>query len=180
MNFPEISVAFDVQKAGKDFPVLFQKGYNKPLIYFDNAATSQKPQAVIDSLVRYYSEYNANIHRAVHYLGQKATQSYDDARIKVQEFVNSKSEKEIIFVRGTTEAINLVASTYGRKNISAGDEIIISAMEHHSNIVPWQMLCDEKKAVLKIIPINDAGELQFDEFEKLISPKTKFISIVHV
>jgi cysteine desulfurase / selenocysteine lyase len=179
MNSPEISVAFDVQKARKDFPVLFQKAYNKPLIYFDNAATSQKPQVVIDSLVKYYSEYNANIHRAVHYLSQKATQAYDDTRLKVQQFINANSEKEIIFVRGATEAINLVAATYGRKIISEGDEIIISAMEHHSNIVPWQILCEEKKAKLRIIPINDAGELLADEFEKLISPKTKFISIVH-
>jgi cysteine desulfurase/selenocysteine lyase len=171
--------AFDFQKAREDFPILKQKVYGKPLIYFDNAATSQKPQVVIDALTKYYSEYNANIHRAVHYLGQKATQAYDETRIKVQQFIKAKSEKEIIFTRGTTESINLVASSWGRKNISEGDEIIISAMEHHSNIVPWQILCEEQKAKLKIIPMNDSGELLLDEFEKLLSPKTKFISIVH-
>jgi cysteine desulfurase/selenocysteine lyase len=149
------------------------------LIYFDNAATSQKPQAVIDSLVKYYSEYNANIHRGVHYLSGKASQAYDDVRKKVHEFIDSKVEQEIIFTRGTTEAINLVASSWGRKNVSEGDEIIISAMEHHSNIVPWQLLCEEKKSKLKVIPMNDAGELLMDEFEKLISSKTKFISIAH-
>ena len=160
--------------------MLRQTAYGKPLIYFDNAATSQKPQVVIDALTKYYTEYNANIHRGVHYLSQKASQAFDDVRVKAQQFINAKSEKEIIFVRGTTEAINLVAATYGRKNITAGDEIIISAMEHHSNIVPWQMLCEEKKAVLKVIPINDNGELLYDEFEKLISPKTKFVSVVHI
>jgi cysteine desulfurase / selenocysteine lyase len=173
------AVDFDVQKIRKDFPVLTQKVYGKPLIYFDNAATSQKPQVVIDALVKYYSEYNANIHRGVHYLSGKASQAYDDTRIKVQRFINATSEKEIVFTRGTTEAINLVASSWGRRNISEGDEIIISAMEHHSNIVPWQLLCDDKKAKLKIIPINDAGELLIDEYEKLISSKTKFISIAH-
>ena len=175
----KLSVDFDVQKIRKDFPVLAQKAYGKPLIYFDNAATSQKPQVVIDALVKYYSEYNANIHRGVHYLSGKASQAYDDVRKKVHEFIGSKVEQEIIFTRGTTEAINLIASSWGRKNIFEGDEIIISTMEHHSNIVPWQLLCEEKKAKLKVIPINDVGELLLDEFEKLISPKTKFIAIVH-
>jgi cysteine desulfurase/selenocysteine lyase len=170
---------FDVHTIRKDFPSLSQTAYGKPLIYFDNAATSQKPQVVIDKLVQYYSEYNANIHRGVHFLSQKASQAFDDVRVKVQKFINAKSEKEIIFTRGTTESINLVASSWGRKNITAGDEIIISAMEHHSNIVPWQMLCEEKKAVLKIIPMNDDGELLLEEFEKLLSSKTKFISLVH-
>jgi len=173
------AVDFDIQKIRKDFPVLSQKAYGKPLIYFDNAATSQKPQVVIDALVKYYSEYNANIHRGVHYLSGKASQAYDNTRIKVQRFINAASEKEIIFTRGTTESINLVASSWGRKNISEGDEIIISAMEHHSNIVPWQILCEEKKAKLKVIPMNDAGELLLNEFEKLISSKTKFISVAH-
>jgi cysteine desulfurase/selenocysteine lyase len=173
-------ITFDIQKIRNDFPILSQKVYGKPLVYFDNAATSQKPQLVIDFISKYYSEYNANIHRGVHFLSQKASQAFDDVRIKTQQFINAASEKEIIFVRGTTEAINLVASTYGRKNINAGDEIIISAMEHHSNIVPWQMLCEEKKAVLKVIPMNDAGELLVDEFKKLLSPKTKFISLVYV
>jgi cysteine desulfurase/selenocysteine lyase len=170
---------FDVQKIRKDFPILSQRAYGKPLIYFDNAATSQKPQVVIDTLVKYYSEYNANIHRGVHYLSGKASQAYDETRSTVQQFIGSSSDREIIFTRGTTESINLVASSWGRKNISAEDEIIISAMEHHSNIVPWQMICEEKKAKLKIIPMNERGELLLDEFEKLISPKTKFVSVVH-
>ncbi len=170
---------FDVQKIRRDFPVLSQKAHGKPLIYFDNAATSQKPKAVIDALTDYYSGYNANIHRGVHYLSQKASQAYDDVRVKIQKFIRAGSEREIIFTKGTTESINLVASTYGRKNISEGDEIIISAMEHHSNIVPWQILCEEKKAVLKVIPINDDGELLMNEFEKLLSPRTKFVSVVH-
>ena len=173
-------ITFDFNKIRNDFPILSQKVYGKPLVYFDNAATSQKPQQVIECITKYYNEYNANIHRGVHYLSQKASQAYDDVRVKTQQFINAASEKEIIFVRGTTEGINLVASTYGRKNIQAGDEIIISAMEHHSNIVPWQMLCEEKNAVLKVIPMNDAGELSIDEFEKLLSPKTKFISLVYV
>jgi cysteine desulfurase/selenocysteine lyase len=155
----KIAVGPQAENWRKDFPILRQTPYGRPLIYFDNAATSQKPQVVIDALVKYYSEYNANIHRGVHFLSQKASQAFDDVRIKVQHLVHAKSEREIIFTRGTTESINLVASTWGRKNISAGDEIIISAMEHHSNIVPWQMLCEEKKAVLKVIPMNDAGEL---------------------
>ena len=163
----------------KDFPILGQQVYDKPLIYFDNAATSQKPQSVIDSLDMYYKVYNANIHRGVHFLSQKASQAFDDVRIRVQQLIHAGSEKEIIFTRGTTESINLVAATWGRKNIRAGDEIIVSAMEHHSNIVPWQMVCGEKNAVLKVIPMNDAGELRLDEFEKLLSPKTRFISVTH-
>lgn len=175
----EKEVKLDVESIRKDFPILSQKIYGKPLVYLDNAATSQKPQVVIDALVNYYSTYNANIHRGVHYLSQSASAAYDAVRGKVQQFIHAKSEREIVFVRGTTEAVNLVASTYGRKNIQAGDEIIVSAMEHHSNIVPWQMLCEEKKSVLKVIPMNDAGELLMDEFDKLLSAKTKFISIVH-
>ena len=177
---------FDVQKVRNDFPVLSQKVYpavngtgGKPLIYFDNAATSQKPQVVIDALVNYYSSYNANIHRGVHYLSQKASKAFDDVRVNIQQFINAKSNREIVFTRGTTESINLVASTYGKKNIFPGDEIIISAMEHHSNIVPWQMLCQEKKAVLKVIPMNDKGELTPDDFIRLLSSKTKFVSLVH-
>ena len=172
-------VASDVQQCRRDFPILEQKAYGKPLIYFDNAASSQKPQSVIDALVKYYSTENANIHRGVHYLSQKASQSFDDVRIKLQQFINAETERSIIFTKGTTESINLVASTYGRKNVQQGDEIIISEMEHHSNIVPWQILCEEKNAKLKVIPMNDEGELLMEEFKKLISPKTKFISIVH-
>ena len=171
---------FDIATVRKDFPILNQTAYGKPLIYFDNAATSQKPQVVIDALTKYYSEYNANIHRGVHFLSQKASQAFDDVRVKVHQFIGSKVEQELIFTRGTTESINLVASTYGRKNIGEGDELIISAMEHHSNIVPWQMLCEEKNAKLKVIPMNDAGELLVDEFEKLLCPKTKFVSLVHI
>lgn len=171
---------FDIADVRKDFPILNQTAYGKPLIYFDNAATSQKPQVVIDALTKYYSEYNANIHRGVHFLSQKASQAFDDVRVKVHQFIGSKAEQEIIFTRGTTESINLVASTYGRKNIGEGDELIISAMEHHSNIVPWQMLCEEKNAKLKVIPMNDEGALLVDEFEKLLSPKTKFVSLVHI
>ena len=163
--------ATEIEQIRSDFPILSQKVYGKPLVYFDNAATSQKPISVIQSINKYYSETNSNIHRAVHYLGQKASQQFDDTRVKVQKFIGANSEREIIFVRGTTEAINLVASTYGRKNINAGDEIIISAMEHHSNIVPWQMLCEEKKAVLKIIPMNDNGELNMDHLFPCFRPK---------
>ncbi len=172
---------FDVISIRKDFPILHQKIYaQKPLIYFDNAASSQKPDQVINCISDYYRSYHANVHRGVHFLSQKASQAYDDARVKVRDFTGASSEKEIIFTRGTTESINLVAAAYGRKHIGAGDEIILSAMEHHSNIVPWQLLCEEKKAVLKIIPMNEEGELQADAFEKLISPKTKLVSIVWI
>jgi cysteine desulfurase / selenocysteine lyase len=170
---------FDVEKARKNFPILNEKPYGKTLAYFDNAATSQKPQVVIDALSNYYTHYNANIHRGVHFLSQKASQAFDDVRIQVGQFINATTEREIIFTRGTTESINLVAATYGRKFISSGDEIIISTMEHHSNIVPWQMLCEEKGAALKVIPITDSGELIFEKFIELISDKTKFISLVH-
>ncbi|MBK8587031.1 MAG: cysteine desulfurase [Bacteroidetes bacterium] len=171
--------AFDVEKVRNDFPVLKTKAHGKPLIYFDNAATSQKPQVVIDKLVDYYSNYNANIHRGVHYLSQKASNEFDVVRSIVQKFINAASEREIIFVRGTTEGINLVASTYGRQNVKAGDEIIVTAMEHHSNILPWQMLCEEKGATLKVIPMNDNGEVIMEEYKKLLSPKTKLVSVVH-
>jgi cysteine desulfurase/selenocysteine lyase len=148
-------------------------------VYLDNAATSQKPQCVIDSISRYYETINSNIHRGVHYLSQKASQEYDDARVAVQKFINAKSEREIIFVRGTTEGINLVAATYGRKNIKADDEIIISAFEHHSNIVPWQLLCEEKGAKLRVIPMNDAGELLLEDYSNMLNPRVKLISISH-
>ncbi len=171
---------FDVQTLRKDFPILSQKVYGKPLIYLDNAATSQKPQFVIDSLVKYYTEYNANIHRGVHHLSQKASVAYDDVRTKVQQFINAESDKEIVFVRGTTEGINLVAATFGRMNVKAGDEVIISTMEHHSNIVPWQMLCEESGATLKVIPINEQGEIIFEEYEKLLNERTKLVSITYI
>ncbi len=167
--------------ARSDFPILHQRIYNnKQLIYFDNAASSQKPQAVIDAISEYYSSYNANVHRGVHFLSQKASDAYDKARVKVKDFIGAASEKEIVFTKGTTESINLVAASWGRKNISAGDEVIVSGMEHHSNIVPWQLLCEEKNAVMKVIPINDDGELILEDFEKLLSPRTKIVSVVYI
>ena len=174
------SGAFDVYKIREDFPILKQNVNGKPLVYLDNAATSQKPQAVLDTLRHYYTVDNSNVHRGVHELSQRATKAYEDARAKVQHFLNARESREIIYVRGTTEAINLVAMTYGRKNIGAGDEIIITAMEHHSNIVPWQILCEEKGAVLRVAPINESGELLLDEFEKLLNPRTKFVAVAHV
>jgi cysteine desulfurase/selenocysteine lyase len=175
-----VSGAFDVYKIREDFPILNQQVNGRPLVYLDNAATSQKPQVVLDALQHYYRMDNSNVHRGVHELSQRATKAYEDVRVKVQHFLNARESREIIFVRGTTEAINLVAMTYGRKNVGAGDEVIISALEHHSNIVPWQILCEEKGAVLRVIPINDAGELLLDEFEKLLSPRTKIVAVAHV
>ena len=174
-----VAKPFDVARIREDFPILKQTINDRPLVYLDNAATSQKPQAVIDALVNYYTTENSNVHRGVHTLSQRATDAYEEARSKVRQFINAADDKEIIFVRGTTEGINLVAQTYGRQNIGPGDEIIISAMEHHSNIVPWQMLCQEKGAHLKVVPINDDGELLLDEYEKLLNPRTKLVSIVH-
>ncbi len=172
--------SFPVEKIRADFPILKEKIRNKPLVYLDNAATCQKPLAVIDSISHLYMHEYANVHRGVHTLSIKATDRYEGAREKVKNFINAKSTKEIIFVKGTTEAINLIAQTFGKANISAGDEILITAMEHHSNIVPWQMLCEETGAILKVAPINLQGELIYDEFEKLISNKTKLISVVHM
>ena len=171
---------FDVNKIRKEFPILSKKVHDKNLVYLDNAATTQKPNYVIDKVNDYYTTMNANIHRGVHALSQEATEGFESARIKIKQFINALGKNQIIFTRGTTEAINLVASSYGRKNIKEGDEIIISHMEHHSNIVPWQLLCKEKNVKLRIIPINDNGELIYEEFEKLVNKKTKFISIVHV
>jgi len=171
---------FPVEKIRADFPILAEKIRNKPLVYLDNAATCQKPQAVIDSIVHLYSHDYANVHRGVHTLSVRSTDLFEGARAKVKDFINADSEKEIIFVRGATEAINLVAQTYGKVNIKPGDEIIITEMEHHSNIVPWQMLCEQTGAVLKVAPINLRGELIFAEFEKLISDKTKLVSVVHM
>ena len=175
-----IKPSSDINVIRKSFPILNREVKNQLLVYLDNAATSQKPQVVIDALNYYYSNYNANIHRGIHTLAEEATAAYEATRSTVKDFINASSSEEIIFTRGTTEGINLVAYTWGRKNIHEGDEIIISTMEHHSNIVPWQILCEEKKAVLKVIPINDDGELLMDEYRKLLSPKTKLVSIVHV
>ncbi len=173
------SMIYDVEKIRSDFPVLNQQVHGKPLVYLDNAATSQKPQVVIDSLVNYYTNDNANIHRGVHTLSERATLSYENARKTVQVFLNASSEKEIVFTRGATEAINLVANGVA-DYISAGDEILITAMEHHSNIVPWQMLCEKTGAVLKVAPIDEQGELVLEEFEALISKKTKFAALSHM
>ena len=172
--------ALDVQKIRKDFPILLRTMNGRPLIYFDNGATTQKPKQVIDAIVKYYTEQNANIHRGVHSMSQDITAAYEDARVTVQKHIGAKHEHEIIFTKGTTESINLVATAFGKKFINAGDEIIVSEMEHHSNILPWQVLCEEKKAILKVIPISDTGELQMDEYKKLLSKKTKLVAIVHV
>lgn len=162
------------------FPILNRHVKGHPLVYFDNAATTQKPQQVIDALVHYYTNTNANVHRGIHSLAEEATADFEATRDAAQMFINAPNREDIVFTRGTTESINLVAYTWGRQNIRQGDEVIISGMEHHSNIVPWQLLCEEKNAALKIIPINDKGELIMEEFEKLLSPKTKLVSIVHV
>ncbi len=172
--------SFDVQKLREEFPILKQNVNGKPLVYLDNAATNQKPLSVIDSINDYYKKINSNVHRGIHTLSERATEAYEGAREKVREFIDAESVKEIIFVRGTTEAVNLVASTYGKMNINEGDEIIISGMEHHSNFIPWQILCKEKNARLKFIPVNDEGELILDEFEKMINERTKFVSLVYV
>jgi len=173
MNYP-------IEKIRADFPILEQTIRNKPLIYFDNAASCQKPNQVIDCISDFYRQDYANIHRGVHTLSQRATDKYELVREKVQNFINAKSEKEIIFVRGATEAINLVANTYGKANIKAGDEILITAMEHHANIVPWQMLCEQTGAVLKVAPIDKNGELLYSEFEKLLSDKTKLVAVTQM
>jgi len=173
-------VPLDVGAVRADFPILHQKVHGKPLAYLDNAATAQKPDTVIKTLDEYYREYNSNIHRGVHSLSEHATAAYEQAREKARAFINAASVKETIFVRGTTEGINLIAQSYGRPKLREGDEIIISEMEHHSNIVPWQMLCQQTGAVLKIIPINDTGELIMEEYEKLLGPKTKIVSVGHI
>ncbi|MBI3015804.1 MAG: aminotransferase class V-fold PLP-dependent enzyme, partial [Candidatus Tectomicrobia bacterium] len=177
---PDRPSGFDVENIRRDFPILARKVHGKPLVYLDNAATTQKPQVVIDTITRYYQEDNSNIHRGLHFLSEKATQDYEAARAKVRRFLNTAQDREIIFVRGATEGINLVAQTYGRASVKAGDEIVLSIMEHHSNIVPWQMLCEEKGARLRVVPINDEGELLLDEYEKLLNARTKLVSIVHI
>ena len=172
--------ALDVERVREEFPILAQLVRGKPLVYLDNAATTQKPRAVIDAIRRYYAAENANIHRGVHYLSELATREYEDARAGVQRFLNAAESNEIIFVRGTTEGVNLVAQSYGRTQLKAGDEVLITAMEHHSNIVPWQMICDETGAKLRVVPINDAGELLLDEYERMLTSRTKLVSVVHV
>ena len=177
---PTKILSFDADSIREDFPIIKQLVYGKPLVYLDNAATSQKPTAVIDATTRYYSTDNSNIHRGVHLLSERATQQYEEARVKAQRFINAAAPKEIIFTRGTTEAINLVAGSYGRANVVSGDEVLITAMEHHSNIVPWQILCEEKGAHLRVAPINDDGELILEEFAKLLNERTRIVSLAHV
>ena len=170
----------DIQKIRTDFPILNQQVYKKPLIYFDNGATTQKPQCVINEEIKIYTQENSNIHRGVHYLSEQLTQRYEDARKVVQKFINAEHDHEVIFTSGTTESINTIAYSFGEKYISEGDEIIISTLEHHANIVPWQMLCQRKNAKLKVIPINEKGELILDEYEKLLSSKTKIVAVNQV
>ena len=171
---------FDVDRIRDDFPILKQRVNGNPLVYLDNGATSQKPQSVIDAIVDYYTTTNSNVHRGVHTMSQQATDGYEGARSKIREFINAGKDEEIIFTRNTTEGLNLVAHSYGRQNIRSGDDIIVSNMEHHSNIVPWQMLCEENGANLKVVPIDDSGELVMDEYQKMLSSRTKLVSITHV
>jgi cysteine desulfurase / selenocysteine lyase len=175
-----VAPAFEVEKIREDFPVLKQKVHGKPLVYLDNAATAQKPQVVIDAIVKFYEVDCANIHRGVHELSQRSTAAYEKTRTKVRRLLHAKSDKEIVFLRGTTEAINLVTHSWGRKNIKEGDEIIIAGLEHHSNIVPWQILCEEKGAKLRVIPIDDRGELILEEYAKLLGPRTRMVAVGHV
>lgn len=179
MDTLAIKSTLDISKIRKQFPVLNQQVNGKPLVYLDNAATNQKPQRVIDALTSYYEKDNANIHRGIHTLAERATKAYETTRHSMQAFIGAKHVEEIIFTRGVTESINLVASSYGRAFLKAGDEIIISGMEHHSNIVPWQLICEEKGALLKVIPVNDIGEIDFVAFQKLLSDKTKIVAVNH-
>lgn len=171
---------FDVAKIRGDFPILSRPVYNRPLVYLDNSATTQKPRVVVDSIVREYYSENANVHRGVHFLSQQATDLYEQARGRVRTFINARSDKEIVFTRGTTESLNLVASSFGERFMGEGDEVIISAMEHHSNIVPWQLLQERKGIRLRVIPINDRGELLLDEYEKLFNKRTRIVAVTHV
>ena len=174
------TVPFDVEAIRKDFPILRQQMRDHPLVYLDNAATTQKPQLVLDTLARYYAAGNANIHRGVYELSEEATAAYDGARSKVKQLLNAGSSREIVFTRNSTEGINLVAQTFGRQHLKAGDEVLITHMEHHSNIVPWQLLCEQCNAKLRVAPIDETGTLQLDEFERLLGPRTRLASVVHL
>lgn len=176
----QVVPTFDVERVRQDFPVLKQTIHGKPLVYLDSAATAQKPYSVIEAIRRFHEVDCANIHRGVHELSQRSTAAYEETRAKARKFLNARTRSELIFVRGTTEAVNLVSSTWGRKSAKAGDEIIVSAMEHHSNIVPWQMLCEETGARLRVIPMNERGELILEEYEKLLNPRTKLVAFCHV
>jgi cysteine desulfurase/selenocysteine lyase len=175
-----MAITFDVQRVREDFPILKQTVHGRPLVYLDNAATTQKPRQVLDALERFYGTECANVHRAVHLLSERATGDYEEARAKVRRFLNATEDREIVFVRGATEGINLVAQTYGRQHLGPGDEVLISAMEHHSNIVPWQIACAERGARLRVAPIDDAGEFLLDEYEKLLGPRTRLVAVAHV
>ncbi|MFQ5570944.1 MAG: SufS family cysteine desulfurase [Rhodothermales bacterium] len=178
---PAASTSYDVEHVRADFPALHQEIYDgQPLVYLDNAATSQKPQAVIDRLDAYYIRENSNVHRGVHFLSQQATEEYEAAREQIARFINAPEAHQIIYTRGATEAINLVAASYGRTQVGSGDEIVISTMEHHSNIVPWQMLCEERGATLRVIPINNRGELLFDDYQRLLTERAKLVAVAHV
>lgn len=170
----------DIEQIRKDFPLLQTPVYGKPLVYLDNAATTQKPKVVLESLYNYYTRYNSNVHRGVHFLSQQATEAYEQARKKVAGFINARHEHEIIFTKGTTNSINLVASSFGKKFLQPGDEVLISAMEHHSNIVPWQMICEERGATLKVIPINEQGELRMEAFDELLTGKVKIVAVTYI
>jgi cysteine desulfurase / selenocysteine lyase len=176
----ESTVALDVERIRKDFPILHQEVHGRPLVYLDSAATSQKPQVVLDALADYYARDNANVHRGVHLLSERATEAYEGARARIQRFLNAAHPSEIVFVRGTTEGINLVAQTYGRRTVGPGDEVVITALEHHSNIVPWQMLCEETDATLRVVPIDDAGEVDVDAYERLLGERTRLVAVAHV
>src|SRR5262245_16148726 len=176
----EPELAFDVCRVRKDFPILGQTVRGKPLVYLDSAATTQKPQAVIDAISAYYLTDNANVHRGVHLLSERATEAYEGARRRIQRFINAAHAHEIVFVRGTTEGINLVAQTYGSGAVGPGDEIVITALEHHSNIVPWQMLCQTSGAKLRVVPIDDAGEVDVAAYERLLGERTKLVAVAHV
>lgn len=180
-KFEDTSVfMLDIKKIREDFPILHQEVKGKPLIYFDNAATSQKPRVVIEALTRYYGGYNSNVHRGAHTLADKATQAFEDTRKKAQKFLNAAHLEEVIFTRGTTEGINLVAQSYGRSQLQAGDEILLSQMEHHSNIVPWQLVAEQTGAKIKVIPVNEAGELQVEKLSELLTKRTKIVALVHI
>jgi cysteine desulfurase/selenocysteine lyase len=173
-------MTWDVERVRKDFPILQLEVHGKPLVYLDSAATSQKPQVVLDALASYYTTANANVHRGVHLLSEKATAEYEGARARIQRFLGAARTEEIVFVRGTTEGINLVAQSYGRRSVGPGDEIVINALEHHSNIVPWQMLCEERDAMLKVVPIDDDGQIDLEAYRRLLGPRTRLVAIAHV
>src|SRR5215208_450554 len=175
-----VRAAFDVQKIRRDFPILAERVHGKPLVYLDSANTSQKPQSVLDAMDHYYRHANANIHRATHVLSERATSLYEGARKKAAAFINAPDAHDIVLTKGTTDGINLVAQSYGRSSLRAGDEILISWLEHHSNIVPWQMLCEQTGAVLRVAPINDVGEIDLDAFSALLSPRTRIVAVSHV